>query len=389
MEIKVCANCNIEKSLDAFYYNKSIKKYNKNCRECENALRKQREESPAFKQKKELEKENEELLKYNKKKCKECLEIKDLSEFYFRKELQRYRCECKKCLLKKQEPKKKVIKPKKEKVIKEIPSSKVCNHCNKEKSISEFRKHKNGYIFTVCTACEYKLNMERYYNKKMQDENYKKIYEAKQKQEELLKENKKICLVCFEEKDLSEFYYRADLKKHRNWCIECEKERTNKFYIENKDEILDKQHKYYYDNQELMLARKKEYANTHKEQLRVYHTKYNFDRRRNDEIYHFKSQVRHLINMSFRRQGKQKNGKTEKIVGCDFQTLHSYLLETYKINYGVEWDGIEKVHIDHIIPLATVDTVEEILELCHYTNLQLLKESDNLAKKDKLDWQLK
>lgn len=47
-----------------------------------------------------------------------------------------------------------------------------------------------------------------------------------------------------------------------------------------------------------------------------------------------------------------------------------------------------KVDIDHIIPLASAKTKDEIIKLCHYTNLQLLKHSDNLLKGDKLNWQV-
>lgn len=83
-----------------------------------------------------------------------------------------------------------------------------------------------------------------------------------------------------------------------------------------------------------------------------------------------------------------KRGKAEEIVGCDFETLYNYLLETYKQNYGIEWNGVDEVHIDHIIPLSTVETEEEIIKLCHYTNLQLLKAKDNLSKNDKLNWKL-
>ena len=64
----------------------------------------------------------------------------------------------------------------------------------------------------------------------------------------------------------------------------------------------------------------------------------------------------------------------------------NHLLETFKNNYGYKWDGIEKVHIDHIIPLATAKTKEEVIKLCYYTNLQLLKAKDNIEKGNKLNW---
>ena len=44
--------------------------------------------------------------------------------------------------------------------------------------------------------------------------------------------------------------------------------------------------------------------------------------------------------------------------------------------------------IEDIIPLATAKTEEDVIKLCHYTNLQLLKGEDNLSKGDKLDWKL-
>ena len=52
----------------------------------------------------------------------------------------------------------------------------------------------------------------------------------------------------------------------------------------------------------------------------------------------------------------------------------------------MSWEnhGIHGWHIDHIIPLSSGKTEDEILELFHYTNLQPLWAVDNLKKGGKL-----
>ena len=90
--------------------------------------------------------------------------------------------------------------------------------------------------------------------------------------------------------------------------------------------------------------------------------------------------MRKSILNSFQRKGYSKNNKTEKIIGLNKEEFVGHLLTTFINNYGYEWDGEEPVHIDHIIPLATAKTEDEVIKLCHYTNLQLLKAKDNLEK---------
>ena len=55
----------------------------------------------------------------------------------------------------------------------------------------------------------------------------------------------------------------------------------------------------------------------------------------------------------------------------------------------MEYNGTQKVHIDHIIPLATAQTEYDVYKLCHYTNLQLLNAEDNLKKRDNINFTLK
>jgi hypothetical protein len=51
----------------------------------------------------------------------------------------------------------------------------------------------------------------------------------------------------------------------------------------------------------------------------------------------------------------------------------------------MSWEKFGKyIHIDHIIPLSSAKTEEEIYKLCHYTNLQPLWAEDNLKKSNKL-----
>lgn len=180
------------------------------------------------------------------------------------------------------------------------------------------------------------------------------------------------------------------------------KERSNTYYYNHREEILEKRRTYrkihkadiakykkdYYKNNKLKIQKyKKEYANKNKKYLANYFKEYQRFRRAADDLHRFKMQIRHLVWLSFNKNGEIKSKKTEEILGCDLDFFISYLLETYKKNYGVDYNNKEKVHIDHIIPLATAKTEEDIIKLCHYTNLQLLKAKDNLkkgAKKEKM-----
>ena len=132
----------------------------------------------------------------------------------------------------------------------------------------------------------------------------------------------------------------------------------------------------------------KKYNNDNKEMLKSKNNERVKKRRKKDELYKIKENIKCLIRNSFRKKGYCKSSHTEKILGCNLNCLYNYLLQTFKNNYGYEWDKIEPVHIDHIIPLATAKTEDEVIKLCHYTNLQLLKAEDNLRKSDKLNWKL-
>lgn len=128
----------------------------------------------------------------------------------------------------------------------------------------------------------------------------------------------------------------------------------------------------------------KKYRENHREQI----NDYVYNRKQNDPVFKLSSQVRNTIYQSFARTGNVKAERCEKITGLSQDELIKHLTATYKSTYGKEWDGKETVHIDHITPLSTAKTEDDVMQLCHYTNLQLLKAEDNLAKSNKLNYHI-
>ena len=49
------------------------------------------------------------------------------------------------------------------------------------------------------------------------------------------------------------------------------------------------------------------------------------------------------------------------------------------------WENRSDWHIDHIIPIASAITEEDVIRLNHYTNLRPLWAKDNLAKGAKME----
>jgi hypothetical protein len=77
-----------------------------------------------------------------------------------------------------------------------------------------------------------------------------------------------------------------------------------------------------------------------------------------------------------------KKNKTFEIVGCTPKFLKEHL-ETKFVD-SMNWDNRSEWHIDHIIPLSSAKTEDELYKLCHYTNLQPLWAKDNLKKSNKV-----
>lgn len=101
----------------------------------------------------------------------------------------------------------------------------------------------------------------------------------------------------------------------------------------------------------------------------------------NDPLFKIKENVRNLIYSSFSFKGKKKNTKTETILGCSFYDFKLYLESKFEPwmtweNKGNPKDGIFEQNktwdIDHIIPISSAETIDDVIRLNHYTNYQPL-----------------
>jgi len=100
-------------------------------------------------------------------------------------------------------------------------------------------------------------------------------------------------------------------------------------------------------------------------------------------MFAMKVRLRNLIRNSFRRGGYKKfNISTEEVVGMNYNDFKKYLES--KFLDGMSWDNRGEWHIDHIVPLSSAKSEQELICLCHYSNLQPLWGEDNMKKGDKI-----
>lgn len=217
----------------------------------------------------------------------------------------------------------------------------------------------------------------------------------------------KLCKKCEETKD--ESYFR----KSRNSCRSCESASSKKWQKENaeakkiydkeysknnKKRIKEKNKNYYSENKSYFKEKKKEwtannkaeiaeyakaYAIKNKDKIREWQKLYSRNRYNSDEVFRLKVNLKTRMKIYCKSKGFEKGGLVETL-GCSWEEFKTYIES--KWSDGMSWDNYKKDgwHLDHIIPLASAKTREEVNALFHYSNLQPLWAEDNYKKGSKI-----
>jgi len=112
---------------------------------------------------------------------------------------------------------------------------------------------------------------------------------------------------------------------------------------------------------------------------------YQKNRKKTDMLYRLKCNVRSYLCNTL----KNKKDKTCHILGCSFEEFKNHIESLwqpwmnwgnyglYNGEFGYGWD------IDHIVPISSANTEEQIIRLNHYSNLQpLCSKINRYIKKD-------
>ena len=175
------------------------------------------------------------------------------------------------------------------------------------------------------------------------------------------------------------------LKKHKQYRADNEEqisENRKQYYLDNKEGIIKKTIQYQKDNQEKFKGWKRKYKKKNWENILEYNKEYNKNRYHADPLHKLKINLRNRTYKIFKTKSWIKGGSSEKLLGCDWETAMKRIESQFEP--WMTWDNHGEWHIDHIIPLASATTKEEIKKLCHYTNLQPLLAEENLSKGDKI-----
>lgn len=146
---------------------------------------------------------------------------------------------------------------------------------------------------------------------------------------------------------------------------------------------------YYVKNKEKEVARLKKYKNENKEAEKQRNIKWNLENRdhiNKRERNRYENDIQAKLSNVLRTRlihavrNNQKSGSAVQDLGCSISELKIYLES--KFQPGMTWDNHGDWHIDHIKPLAgyKLENRNELLEACHYSNLQPLWKTDNLSK---------
>ncbi len=195
-------------------------------------------------------------------------------------------------------------------------------------------------------------------------------------------------------------YYRKNREKMRAYGKEYRRRNLfrviaaqKRYRARHREKVLAAQRKHEAINRRKILIRKKNYRDRAANVRRLYAIAYRqrpevrfarTERYRNDTQFKLAMALRGRLLKALK--GKKKTASAVRDLGCTIAELRLHLERQFKD--GMTWanHSLTGWHIDHIIPLSSVDLTnrEQSLVVCHYINLRPMWSKENISKGNKI-----
>jgi len=213
------------------------------------------------------------------------------------------------------------------------------------------------------------------------------------------------CMECARIKASSNYHSNRDAiaaQRRAKYATDAEiaqasKDRTARHRaVIGRDALREKDAAYYEANCERIKARARNWSAHNRERKRQTNTAWNkanpgaarqhqriYEKRRRerDPIYALGERIGSAIRQSLIKNGYTKKNRVSEILGCSFAEFSAHIERQFL--RGMSWENRSDWHIDHIIPISTAKTEDEVIALHHFTNLRPLWAVDNAEKGDK------
>jgi len=175
-----------------------------------------------------------------------------------------------------------------------------------------------------------------------------------------------------------ELYFLREIRPAKNLTDEeilQNKRKSNKLWRDKNKQLNKEKDRLKY------LRRKPIIQQRNKENREVINKKYlehTNKRFKSDPLFKLSRNVPKLLRISIKRAGFSKKSKTYQILGCTFEEFKTHIEN--KFEHWMNWDNYGKYdgsigygwEFDHIIPVSSATSEEEIIKLNHYSNFQPL-----------------
>lgn len=150
------------------------------------------------------------------------------------------------------------------------------------------------------------------------------------------------------------------------------------YYIKYKEEKLPSYREYslrYYQGHKDTRA---SYDRIYKQDHRSERAAWKQERKRKYPIFRLASNLRTRLNGALKVKSWKKTTHFAEYIGCTQDELKSHIAKQFYP--GMSWKNYGEWEIDHIKPLESATTAEEMYKLFHYSNLHPLWIKDNRSK---------